>query len=98
MLNASSKTKKRFYKISIVAVIISCLSGFFWASAPLFGWSEYSFEGAMISCSIEWNKKTPSVMSYNIAITVFVYIIPLLLLFYTNARMLIMVITVFNNC
>ena len=31
--------------------------GIFWAIIPLFGWSEYSLEGALISCSVEWNKK-----------------------------------------
>ena len=44
------------YIFSIVAVIVSCVLGFFWAIVPLFGWSEYSLEGAMISCSVEWNK------------------------------------------
>ena len=51
---------------------------------PFFGWSEYSLEGVMISCSVEWNKKTLSVMSYNITITVFVYLLPLATLIYTN--------------
>jgi hypothetical protein len=55
---------------------------------PLIGWSEYSLEGAMISCSIEWNKQTPSVLSYNISISIFVYFIPLFILVYTNLKII----------
>ena len=62
--------------------------GIFWAIIPLFGWSEYSLEGALISCSVEWNKRTTSVISYNISITVLVYLIPLLVIIITNAKII----------
>ena len=74
-----NKTFKN-YGIAIKAVIAAFLLGLFWASMPLLGWSEYSLEGAMISCSIEWNKKTVSVMTYNMCMAIFVYLIPLFLL------------------
>jgi hypothetical protein len=60
--------------------------GLFWSVAPLFGWSEYSLEGAMISCSVEWNKKTASVMSYNITIAIFVFLVPMLVFIITNIQ------------
>ncbi len=61
------------------------------AVMPLIGWSEYSLEGAMISCSVEWNKRTPSIISYNITIFIFVYIFPLFLFIFTNTRILAIV-------
>jgi hypothetical protein len=81
------------YGLAIIGIAGSCLNGLFWALMPLFGWSEYAPEGAMISCCIEWNKRTLSVMSYNISITIFVYLIPLALLIFTNAHILYIVST-----
>ena len=79
--------KKNFHS-TIYLILLSCFLGAFWAIMPIFGWSEYSLEGAMISCSIEWNKRTPSVLSYNITITLFVFLIPLGLLLFTNISVL----------
>lgn len=83
------------YGLAIKGIVASCLNGMFWALMPLFGWSEYAPEGAMISCCIEWNKRTYSVISYNIAITLFVYLIPLALLIFTNLRIFSIVRTSF---
>jgi hypothetical protein len=63
---------------------------------PLFGWSEYSLEGAMISCSIEWNKRTPSVISYNVFIAIFVFLFSLLMFIFTNGRIL-MIVSILNS-
>ena len=61
--------------------------GIFWAVVPFLGWSGYAFEGAMITCSVEWNKRTPSVISYNIFMFIFVYMTPLIFIIYTNFKM-----------
>ena len=45
----------------------------------------------MISCSIEWNRRTLSVMSFNITIAVVVYLIPLLVLLVANAKIILTV-------
>ena len=58
---------------------------------PFFGWSEYTLEGLMISCSVEWNKKTLTVISYNICILIFVYLIPLLSFVFTYSKVIIAV-------
>jgi hypothetical protein len=79
------------YGISIKGVISACLLGLFWAAMPVFGWSEYSLEGAMISCSIEWNKKTTTVISYTMCMGIFVYLIPVFLLVFTNTRIFLIV-------
>lgn len=67
------------------------LIGIFWAIMPIFGWSQYKHEGLMISCSVEWKKKTPTVISYNICIILFVYIIPLVAFIYSNSKIIIAV-------
>ena len=83
-INKDFERKINNYKKSTVLIIISIFIGLFWALAPIFGWSEYSLEGALISCSVEWNKKTTSVMSYNMSILLFVFFIPISILIYTN--------------
>jgi hypothetical protein len=85
------------YNIAVKSIILAILIGLFWSSMPLIGWSEYSLEGAMISCSIEWNKQTPSVLSYNISISIFVYFIPLFILVYTNLKILSFVYIFYKN-
>jgi hypothetical protein len=37
-------------------------------SAPLVGWSYFSPEGALVTCSIEWAERSFSVISYNVFI------------------------------
>ena len=69
-----------------IACVVSISIGIFWSSAPVIGWSHYSLEGALISCSIEWHERTASVMSYNILIALFVYLLPLGIFCFTSAR------------
>jgi hypothetical protein len=69
-LSTDTNTKRKI----LIAIGLSLGCGAFWSITPLLGWSHYSLEGALISCSVEWNEKTPSVLSYNIAITIYLYI------------------------
>jgi c-opsin len=74
-------------------VILLCLSvSLFWTSMPLFGWSFYSLEAAGTSCSVEWNVRSTSVTSYNAAIFIFVFFIPLMFMLFTNLKLLCKVI------
>jgi hypothetical protein len=59
--------------------------------APMFGWSHYSLEGALTSCSVEWFEKSFNVISYNISMFIFVYFIPLLIIFGTSLGLIILV-------
>ena len=85
----SSEAKKN--EVAIKAIILSCVIGLFWALMPIIGWSEYSLEGVLISCSIEWNKQTPGVVSFIISFAIFAYLIPLCILIYTNLRIFFIV-------
>ena len=69
-----------------LSILIALLSGLFWAIMPFFGWSEYSLEGVMIWCNVEWQKRSLSVASYNVAKTIFVFALPLFLFIFTNFK------------
>jgi hypothetical protein len=78
-------------RILMKLILISCVLGLVFSLMPILGWSEYSLEGAMISCSIEWNKRTPSVLSFIFTFAFFVYLIPLCTLIYTNLKIFFIV-------
>lgn len=72
----------------VKAVVACILLGLVWPLLPLFGWSHYSFEGYDTSCSVEWSERSMNVISYNITILFFVFVIPLLILVYTNVKLI----------
>ena len=82
-------------KIIIKSVIICCLIGLFWSTMPLIGWSYYTFEDGMIGCCVEYKKRTFNVVSYNIAMFVFVFIIPFGIIVFTNFKSVLSVKIIF---
>jgi hypothetical protein len=58
---------------------------------PLLGWSYYSLEESLTTCSVEWRDKALDVVSYNVAIFIFVFFIPLILIIVTNAKLVFVV-------
>lgn len=72
-------------------IALCVLISLFWAICPLFGWSHYSLEGGLTSCSVEWAERTWNVYSYNVTIWVFAYILPLATIVYCNLHMLVIV-------
>ena len=65
--------------------------GLFCAAAPLFGWSYYSMEGALTSCSVEWSDRSFNVVSYNVFIFVFTFLIPLIIISMANLSIVFIV-------
>jgi hypothetical protein len=86
-LNMRELNSRIVYRIIYFCLLIT----FLWASLPLFGWSYYSLEGGLTSCSIEWNDRSLNVISYNVITFVAFYIVPLCIISYTNFHLLIMV-------
>jgi len=88
----NSNIKNRFVSAkTVLRVLAGCImQGIIWASFPLFGWSHYTLEGANTSCAVEWNERSLNVVSYNTAMFVFVYFIPLIIIFISNFRLIIM--------
>ncbi|CAF3825136.1 unnamed protein product [Adineta steineri] len=72
------------FKTAYISVFLSILGGLFWAVPPILGWNDYTLEGARTSCSIRWQDRTVNVISYNILMFVFAYIVPLSVMIYCN--------------
>ena len=75
----------------VFSILGSVFLGIFWALLPIFGWSHYSLEGALTSCSVEWNEKSFNVLSYNVTILITVFIIPVSIILITNTKLIFMV-------
>ncbi|CAF3734287.1 unnamed protein product [Rotaria socialis] len=72
------------FQTAYISVFLSVIAGLFWAITPVFGWNNYKLEGALTTCSICWQERSFNVMSYNILMFVFGYIIPLIVMVYCN--------------
>ena len=72
-------------------LIISVLMSLFWAGVPIIGWSYYSLEDSLVSCSVEYNEKSFNVTSYNIGMFIFVFILPFGLIIWTNTKSILIV-------
>lgn len=70
-------------------IILFCsLLAFVWASMPLLGWSHYSLQGFGTCCSIEWTRRTLSMISFNITLFVAVFFLPLVIIGLVNFRLI----------
>ncbi|CAF1044098.1 unnamed protein product [Brachionus calyciflorus] len=78
-------------KTNLIIIFVCSLNGLMWATFPLIGWSHYSLEGDMTSCSVEWKERTTNVSSYNITIFSVVYLIPFLLILISNTKIILIV-------
>ena len=87
--------KSLTFKMSYVVIAFCSLLGLFMASAPLFGWSYYSLEGSLTSCSVEWAERSTNVISYNIFIFVITFCIPVCIIVPANLMLLSIVIRKF---
>jgi len=96
VLKNPSLMKKITMKYYLIIISLCMTLSLAWATFPLFGWSYYTLEGALTSCSVEWADRSWNVMSYNITIWVFGYIIPLSVIIYCNVWTLKIVSCLFN--
>jgi hypothetical protein len=67
-------------------VLISSLLSLFWSLAPLLGWSSYTLEEGLVSCSAKYNEQSWNVISYNMAMLLFVFFVPFLLTVILNVK------------
>ena len=78
--------KKALWKAFLICFILSL----FWALCPLVGWSYYSVEEHMLSCSIAHDEKNLNVVTYNICAFVFGFILPSCITIYTNLKSILL--------
>ncbi len=86
-VNSSSSMAK-----TKVAIILSFILALIWPLAPIFGWSYYSLEGGLTSCSVEWSDKDLSVVTYNMTIFVTVFLVPIIIIITANSLLVLKVI------
>ena len=69
-------------KHSFITTLSICwIYGGLWASFPMFGWGKYSYESKTNHrCSIEIGSYNTTIMSYNYALLVFCYVIPIVIM------------------
>ena len=80
--------KKITVQVVYMTVLVCVLLSLTWSTAPFFGWSYYSLEGGLTSCSVEWADRSWNVLSYNITIWIFGFLIPLAVIVYCNIRII----------
>jgi hypothetical protein len=83
--------KKITNRVLALVIGVCMLLGLFWSILPIFGWSRYSLEGAGTSCSVEWYDRSWNVISYNIAMFVFVFFVPLFVIIGLNTKVVMLV-------
>jgi hypothetical protein len=83
-------------KVAYKIIIASALLSLIWSTAPFFGWSFYSLEGGLTSCSVEWADRSWNVLSYNVTIWIFGFLVPLALIVYCNIHIIKKVGVFFN--
>lgn len=92
---SATNVKKLSEKFITLLIFLCILLGLFWSLMPLIGWSHYSLEDNYVGCAVEWKERTPSVISYNICIFIFVFIIPFSIIIFTNIKSILIVIVFF---
>ena len=70
----------------ILAIGFCSTLSFIWAIMPVLGWSYYTLDDSLTSCTVEFNKKTPGVLSYNVTLFGFVFLLPLVLIIVINVK------------
>ena len=70
----------------ILAIGFCVAMSFIWAIMPILGWSYYTLDDSLTSCTVEFNQKTPSVLSYNVTLFGLVFMAPLSLIIGINVK------------
>ena len=95
ILKRPTNIKKLNKRKAFYIIILCFIYSFFWSTVPLLGWSRYTLEDSMISCGVEYKDRSLNVISYNLAMFIFVFFIPLILISTTNIKSIIIVRFVF---
>lgn len=89
-------TKKCIRVLLSISILI-----FLWSLLPVIGWSHYTYETNDLQCAIEYNQRSIGVISFNVLTLLIFAIMPLLVIFYTSFKLLLIVrillILVFND-
>jgi c-opsin len=94
IIKAPFTAKSLNLKSALYSMIISAALSLFLSTAPFYGWTRYTLEGANISCSIEWQSKDAEIISFNIFIFISTFLVPSIILIFSNLKIVFEV----SNC
>ena len=78
-------------RVIICSTLVSLALSLFWSMAPMFGWSFYSLEDGLVSCSVEYNEKSINVITYNVGMFIFTFLLPFAIIIFANVKSLLIV-------
>ena len=90
-INKPLYTQRLTANKKIVSIVVCLLLGLIWPVLPLFGWSYYTLEGGLTSCTVEWSERSFNVISYNVVIWVGGFFVPLIIIVYTNSKVIFLI-------
>lgn len=76
------KSKAITKRVALLSVLACFLGGAFWSILPLFGWSSYGIEAVGFYCGLRYDDKSLSNTTYIIAMCIFCFTIPVLIMVY----------------
>ena len=74
------------FRMKMLSILGCVVMGAFWPSLPLFGWSYYTLEAGLTSCTVAWADQSLNVVSYNVTIFGFAFLLPVLIILFTNLK------------
>lgn len=92
VLRQANKSKFVSKKKIVQKAMLACfVLSMFWAICPLIGWSYYSVENHLLSCSIAHDENNLNIISYNFCFFLFAFLGPLCVTIYTNLKSIFIV-------
>ena len=99
ILNRQLDEKSISDRVIFRSTLISLFLSLFWSAVPIFGWSKYSLEDGLVSCSVEYNEKSLNVITYNVGMFTFVFFLPFAIIIVANVKSLFIVYNLISiNC
>ena len=84
---------KRAFQMVMIAWISSFLASCF----PLMGWSEYTFEGVGLYCSISWDSSSASDNSYSFFLLIVFFLLPVAAILFSYVKIFFIVRQIYLN-
>lgn len=86
-----SKADSSDFRRAWICVAGSWLYSLVWTVPPFLGWSSYGPEGAGTSCSVQWQLRSTSSMSYVVCLFIFCLLLPLMLMIFCYSKILLII-------
>ena len=89
-------TSHKLSRQNVTCMIVGCfMYGCTWSIFPLVGWSSYTEEIARVSCSVDWDTRGATNVSYSICLMTAGLILPMCIIGYLYTRIMTLVSTLY---